>query len=185
MNDSISFRGINEFEQNIIGSSLEKIILNSKNLMLNLYTNIARDKYPSIFLISKSLKQELQNFGKHNYLVSAGLYFGFIKKGRFFISLEAIEYLHKNKKISEKSNLIVNKDGEKSVLYGNDVQKKMVVGVPRNLTEGDFLVILNEIYELLAIGFSKVNHSAFQGLEQERIVAKTLIDKGSYLRRKQ
>jgi ribosome biogenesis protein Nip4 len=185
MKDAIKFRIINEIEKKLINSTLVKILSQPNNFMMKLCMLFTEDKYPSIYSVSDKLDQELQNFTNYDVLISTGLYFGFIKRGVFFISLEATEYLYKNNQLSENLFLIVNKEGEKRVLYGNDVYKKFVIKEAGDLNEGDFLVVLNENLELLAIGLSEINSTDFQSLSQERKIAKTLRDKGSYLRRKQ
>ena len=185
MNDMIRFRLINEIEKDLICSILGKILSEPDDFTMGLYISFTMDKNPSIYLVSERLDKELQDFKNSESLISTGLYFGFIRKGKFFISLEAIDYLYKKNRLSTNSLLIVNRTGEKAVLYGNDIDKQFVIKKPEDLNEGDLLIVLNENHELLAIGISKVSHSKFQKLSQKEKVVKTLVDKGSYLRRKQ
>ena len=185
MNDTIRFRLVNKIEKDLINLTLEKISSESDDLTAKLYISLTRGKNPSIYLVSDSLDQELQKFKDSDNLISTGLYFGFIRKGKVFISLEAIDYLYGKNRLSTKVFLIVNSIGEKAVLYGNDVDKRFVIKEPKGLKEGDFLIVFNENHELLAIGISKVNYQKFQDLDQEEKVARTLVNKGSYLKRKQ
>lgn len=185
MKNTIKFRMINEIEKELINSTLVKILSHPNNFTMKLYMLFTEDKNPSIYSVSDKLDQELQNFTNYDVLISTGLYFGFIKKGIFFISLEAIDYLYNNNQLVNKLFLTVNVNGEKAVLYGNDVQKKFIAKEPDDFTESDFIVVLNENRELLALGISKVSYFEYQNLDQEHKVVKTLIDKGSYLRRKQ
>ena len=59
-----------------------------------------------------------------------GVYFGFIKKNQFLLSLEGAEFLNK---LNMFQYLFVNDDGEKSVLYGNHIMKKFFNKRPKFL----------------------------------------------------
>jgi len=138
-----------------------------------------------IYLIKprhKDLKQLIQ---LTSYIYSIGLHFGFIKKGLFFLSLEGAEFLYRNKYIFEKNQIIVNVQGEKSILYGNNILKKMVSNFSTKLKINDLLIVLNELKEIIAIGITKVDGNNFYNLESDKLVALNLIDKGYYLRKNQ
>ena len=116
---------------------------------------------------------------------SVGIFFGFIKKSIFFLSLEGAEFLYENKIFSESQQLILNKKGEKSFLYGNNISKKMVDKIPKNLKNRDFLLVLNDVNEILGIGRSQCDHQIIQTLNSEDTIAINLSDKGYYLRKNQ
>ena len=193
MNDSKNFRPINNYEKNIIGNSLSQIsikfilILDEKlyDLYILLNSPIIKGIQLPIYLIkarNKDLKQLLQ---LTSHIYSMGLYFGFIKKGFFFLSLEGAEFLYRNKYILEKNQIIVNIQGEKSILYGNNILKKMLSNFSLELKINDLVVVLNELNEILAISIIKVDGNNFYNLESDDIIALNLIDKGYYLRKNQ
>ena len=193
MNDSKNFRPINNYEKDIIANSLSQIslkfitLLDKKlyNLYILLKSPIIKDVQLPIYLFkpkNKALKQAIQ---LTSYIYSIGLYFGFIKKGLFFISLEGAEFLYRNKYILEKNQIIVNIQGEKSILYGNNILKKMVSNFSMELKINDLVVVLNELKEIIAIAIIKVDGNEFYNLESDDIIALNLIDKGYYLRKKQ
>ena len=138
-----------------------------------------------VYLISEILRrsiEKIQNIGDIN---SAGLYFGFISKNAFFLSLEGAEFLLKEKLIPNHNILCVNNKGEKAILYGNQIKKEMVSQIPSDIQKNDFLFVLNGLKELIALGRSEINYSQFEFTNQEKIIARNFIDKGYYLRRKQ
>jgi len=193
MNDSKNFRPINNYEKDIIANSLSQIslkfitLLDKKlyNLYILLKSPIIKDVQLPIYLFkpkNKDLKQAIQ---LTSYIYSIGLYFGFIKKGFFFISLEGAEFLYRNKYILEKNQIIVNIQGEKSILYGNNILKKMVSNFSMELKINDLLIVLNELKEIIAIGITKVDGNDFYNLESDKLIALNLIDKGYYLRKNQ
>ena len=193
MNDLENFRQINEIEKKIIIQSLSKIspnifqfIIRSKNLLyISLKKGNSKSIYPSIYLTSKYFQKEIDKIEFNDKIYSVGLYFGFIKKGRFYISLEGAEFLYKKGILSDIKLIYVNKKGEKSILYGNDILKNWVTKTPLNLQKQDFLLIFNKLNEILAIAYSEVESKILQQLKPNDVVATTLNDKGFYLRKKQ
>jgi len=193
MSESSNFRQINEIEKKIIIQSLSKIspnifqfIIRSKNLLyISLKKGNSKTFYPSIYLTSKYFQKEIDKIEFNDKIYSVGLYFGFIKKGRFYISLEGTEFLYKKGILSDIKYIYVNKKGEKSILYGNDILKNWVTKTPLNLQKQDFLLIFNKLNEILAIAYSEVESKILQQLKPNDVVATTLNDKGFYLRKKQ
>jgi len=189
MSDTIRFRKINEIEKQIILTSisnisteLPRIIENLKKFFyVSLEKSITRIKSPKIFFISKEQDKILQSLYPDN-IFSTGLYFGFIKKGKFYLSLEGAEFLYKNNKISTIKRLQVSDAAEKSILYGKNILKNMITELPPNLKNDDFLLIFNNINELIAIGRSYIDKDSFQNLKPSELVAFNLNDKGYYLR---
>ncbi len=192
MSNILSFRQINEIEKEIMITSLSKISSEFSQIIENyrtfLYISIERavskNKFPNIFLISKDQVRLLHSLN-NNKIISAGLYFGFIKKGNFYLSLEGAEFLYKQDIFSDFKRLYINEKGEKSILYGNNILKKMVIKPPSNLQKQDFLLVFNEIDEIIAIAQSKVENIKFKQLKSNEIIAVNLSDKGLYLRKKQ
>ncbi|MFW9947730.1 MAG: hypothetical protein ACFFDX_12975, partial [Candidatus Odinarchaeota archaeon] len=75
--------------------------------------------------------------------------------------------------------------GEKSILYGNNILKKMLSNFSMELKMNDLVIVLNHLKEIIAIGIIKVDGNDFYNLESDDIIALNLIDKGYYLRKNQ
>ena len=193
MIESSSFRQINETEGKIIVKSISKISFNisqflersKKILYISIIVSNLKPKYPIIYLISDDIMKNLNFIEVENKIYSAGLYFGFIKKGNFYLSLEGAEYLYKQGNLSDLKRINLNIDGEKSVLYGNNILKNMVAETPSNLQVGDFLLIFNKSNEILAIAQSKVDSKGMELLKPRDLIATNLYDKGIYIRKEQ
>ncbi|MFX1277737.1 MAG: PUA domain-containing protein [Promethearchaeota archaeon] len=81
--------------------------------------------------------------------------------------------------------MYVNDKGEKAILYGNIILKKMITNIHVNLKKKDFLLVFNQLNELIAIAQSQVDFEDIQNLEPNKSIAINLVDKGYYLRKKQ
>ncbi|MFX1527421.1 MAG: hypothetical protein ACFFB4_07585 [Promethearchaeota archaeon] len=185
----MSVRQINDFEKKIISNSLSQIsnkftvLLGENRYYLNVILNQESKKNQiPVYLIHEKLNlfKQIVNFPN---IYSLGLYFGFIKKGVFFLSLEGAEFLYKENYISKKCQLIVNEEGEKAILYGNNVLKKMILSFPLEIKINRIVIILNEIKELLAIGLNKIDGNYFNKFHSEDLIVANLVDKGYYLRK--
>lgn len=193
MVDPQNFRKINNIEKSIIFSSISdissKLLPIIENLEKSLYISLEKlaekNDYPKIYLISNDLFKVIERVNERYNIISGGLCFGFIKKGQFYLSMEGAEYFHKKNIFSDFKKLYVNENGEKSILYGNNVLKNMIIQIPLNLKKDDFLVIFNEVNEITALGRSLINKENIQILKPKDIVAINLTDKGLYLRKKQ
>ena len=193
MIDNKKFRIINNTEKKVIRDSLLKItiqletISNSLNIELLISFNnlITEPKFPSIFLAPRSLVNTIRGFDSEIAITSMGVYFGFIKKNRFLLSLEGAEFLNKVKPFSEKHHLYVNLEGEKAILYGNHIRKKFLYKNPIKLERNNFLLVFNILNELISIAYSQVSYLTIDKLRPNDLIAKNLIDKGYYLRKEQ
>ena len=191
MKDTNRFRQINQIERNTINKSLSQIstefcsILEDKehNLYIAIKLHDMKDNFPSVYLVPSRLTKIINRIQKVTIINSAGLFFGFIKKGQFYISIEAIEFLNIFYHFTAGQEVIVNQDGEKSVLYGNKISKMMISEIDPNIKKGDLIFIFNISRELIAIGKSQIFYSEFQDLDSNEKVALNLIDKGYYLRK--
>ena len=187
-----NFRIINDTEKTIIINSLSKISVNISpildkiefKLFILLNDLSSKNKFPSIFLVPNNLAR-IYNKIPNKDLSSAGLYFGFLKKNHFFLSLEGAEFLLNQNVFSEKNKIYVNENGEKAILYGNKILKKMIINIHVNLKKNDFLLVFNQLNELVAIAQSQVDFDEIQNLKPNESIAINLVDKGYYLRRKQ
>ena len=193
MRDLKTFRLVNKIETKMIYDSLVKIFPDiltffektDYRLSISLNELEAKSKFPSIFLISENQNILLEKVPKAVIVRSAGVYFGFIKKGNFFLSLEGLEFLFKSNLFSDLKRISVNDKGEKSILYGNNILRNMTVKIPTNTKQKDILVVLNKFDEVIAIAQSKHDHQNIQQLKPKEIIAINLSDKGYYLRRNQ
>jgi len=200
MSDTLGFRKINEIEKQIIITSFSNISTELpqiiENLKIDLYISTEslyiKNKFPNIFLILKdqvellkTLDVELLKTLDNDKIISAGLYFGFIKKGNFYLSLEGAEFLYKNNVLSDLKKINVNDKGEKSILYGNNILKNIINTIPDSLKQNDILLIFNKNDEIIALARSKYDHQKIQQLKPKEIIAINLNDKGYYLRKNQ
>ena len=193
MRDLKTFRLVNKIETSMIYEFLIKLSPNilpffekkDYRLYISLNELEAESKFPSIFLISENQGILLEKVLKAVIVSSAGNYFGFIKKGNFFLSLEGLEFLFKSNLFSNLKRINVSDKGEKSILYGNNIQKNMIIKIPINTKQKDILVVLNKFDEVIAIAQSKHDHQSIQQLKPKELIAINLNDKGYYLRRNQ
>jgi ribosome biogenesis protein Nip4 len=193
MTNTRTFRKINTTETSMITTTfnavsleLSPILEDIKNLLYILINNSTTQKdYPSIYLITDEQQKLFNENNIINRIYAAGLYFGFLKKGIFYFSIEGVEYLYKNGIFTDFKQLHLTKGGEKAFLYGNNILKKMVRKSPTNLKEKDFLLILNEINEFVGLGISRVNNETISKVKPNDVYAINISDKGLYLRRKQ
>ena len=116
---------------------------------------------------------------------SAGLYFGYIKQGKFYLSLESTEFFKNLSCFLIEQFLFLTDKGEKSILYGNNIEKEMIIRISPKLNKSDFLLVFNQNDELIAISISTVYYNIYKKLNPNDLVALNLIDKGYYLREKQ
>ncbi len=190
MNDATSFRQINNIELQIIITSFIKIsakfldILD--NLKSKLYTSIKhstnRTNFLSIYLITDEQQNLLNEINIRNKIYATGVFFGLIKRGVFLLSIEGAEFLYVSNIFPDFKKLILNENGEKSTLYGNNILKKMVVYSPIDLKKTDFLLLSNENDEILGLGFSQTNNEQILDSKPSDLIALNLSDKGYYLR---
>ncbi|MFX1375268.1 MAG: hypothetical protein ACFFA0_05605 [Promethearchaeota archaeon] len=187
------FRNVNEFEKSIIVDSLNSIFQNPEKILKKIQNNLyisfeqtfSGNNYPSIYLLFSDQRKYIDKFEANTFITSVGLYFGFIKKENFYISIEGVEFLVINEDFSLKKILVIDGKGEKSILYGNDIKKEEVLKFPTILKKGDILVIYNSKNEICAIAQSIINKNDLPRLNPNDNIALNLVDKGYYLRTKQ
>ena len=138
-----------------------------------------------IYLITEEINKVLKRFQQTIDIISAGIYLGFIVRGKFFLSLEGAEILLKEELVPEQRFIKVNKEGEKAILYGNPIEKKMILDPCSNLKKNSLILIFNRLNELIALGNVVVELENFEIFNERDILIKNLVDKGYYLRRKQ
>ena len=184
-----NLRNLNPIDFKVIQTYLTHIspkissYLESKRSLL--YKISSQDTKNLVYLISDSLQENLNRFETNLKITSAGTYLGFIEKGRFFLSLEGAEYFLSENLVPTQILTEVNKEGEKSILYGNPIQKKMIYNIDRSVKKNSVILILNQSSELIALGHLEVDLSEFNEKDEKEIIVKNLVDKGYYLRRKQ
>ncbi|MFX1287663.1 MAG: PUA domain-containing protein [Promethearchaeota archaeon] len=101
------------------------------------------------------------------------------------MSLEGIEFLRDMQLIADSNQITINEEGEKSILYGNDILKSFIIKAPQELKENDLIAVLNQNNEIIALAVSKIDFCLFDKLKSNQNIAQNLIDKGYYLRKKQ
>jgi len=150
-----------------------------------LYIISTSDTKSSVYLITDSLKENLKHFESTLKITSAGTYIGFMENGKFFLSLEGAEFFLTEKLIPYQVLIKVNEQGEKSILYGNPIEKKMISNIDGQLKKHSLVLILNQSSELISLGSLEVDPSMLDAMNEREIVVNNLVDKGYYLRRKQ
>jgi ribosome biogenesis protein Nip4 len=193
MNDLENFREINSFEKKIIlyslstiSSKILQILYDLQNFLYILFKgNDSKNNYPVIFLIEKEQKEFVELLNDKNIVYSVGLYFGFFKRDNFYLSLEGAEFLHENEIFPEFQQLFLNKKGEKSFLYGNNILMNMIDKIPQKLKKKDIMLVLNNFNEIIGISQSQCDDKIIHTLKPKDIIATNLSDKGLYLRKTQ
>lgn len=193
MKDLKRFRIINEIENKIIIDSISEISPKISSILSEIDYKLfisfkklpSEDKFPSIYLIPNDLAKTLNRYKLENNINSAGLYFGFIKRNKFLLGLEGSEFLYKLNLFSEKYKVSLNIDGEKSVLYGNNITKKMILNISHDLKKNNLVLVFNQVNELISIANIKADYSTIQNFKPTEVIALNLVDKGYYLRKKQ
>ena len=188
-----TFRLINKIEKSIINNSLLKFssevlsYFKRKDHRFYIFINDEQreSKFPLIYLVPYDISNILEDKLQNENIDAAGIYFGFIKKGIFHLSLEGVEFLC-NQQILPKSNKIsISEEGEKSILYGNDILKKIITKKPPEFKKNNLFAVFNQKNEIIAIARATIDSSSFQNLKLNQKVAQNLVDKGYYLRKRQ
>ncbi len=188
-----NFRALNEYEKNlilselsIISDSLRSHIEQRKSQLFVLIPRLDKqEKYPQIFMIQTPFHEKVLNFQIKENIEEIGIYFGFIKRGNFFLSIEAAQYFEDLHLIPEGIKIYLNEKGSKAILYGNNIEKGMVEEFPSNLRKNKIYFIFNPFKELIAVGLSLIEQIEIEDLQINGNVAINLIDKGYYLREEQ
>jgi ribosome biogenesis protein Nip4 len=185
-------RLINSTEKEIIQNSLIKLDPNLFDFFSNEYRIYIcfnpiwkNQNFPSIYLVTQQQHDFIKTLGDYSDIYSAGLYIGFIKEGKFLVSLEFLEFLKQQGFLIGIKNIIVNESGERSVLYGNNITKEMILSFSKDLKKNDDVIILNQYNELLAFGKYSADKEDILLLNAQGRVAINIVDIGNYLRKKQ
>ena len=193
MRDLNIFRLINKIEKSIINNSLLKLspevlpYFKKKDYEFYVFINDEQveSKFPLIYLVSYENSIILEERLKNENIHTAGIYFGFIKKGIFHLSLEGAEFLHYHQILPNSNKITISEKGEKSILYGNDILKSVITMIPPELKKNNLLAVFNQKNEIIAIARVTIDSSSFQNLKLNQKVAQNLVDKGYYLRKRQ
>ena len=185
-----NFRALKNSEFELIEAALvqisPKIVSYFQERRSLLYVSIFGNKDGNlIYLITEEVNNVLKRFQQTVHIISAGIYLGFIIRGKFFLSLEGAEILLKEELVPEQRFIKVNKEGEKAILYGNQIEKRMILDSSSNLKKNSLILIFNQLNELIALGNVVVELENFEIFNERDILIKNLVDKGYYLRRKQ
>lgn len=158
----LSIGEFNLVEQSIridFGVILSKAI-NKNNLIISA-------KRKEVFFIGDDAKKTLMLMEKEPY--SAGISFGSIKNGKFFISLEGVDIISP----FTKNKVILNQKGEQLALYGRDIFLNLVEKYPKGLKPGEKCVLVNNKDESLGLGIAIMKKKFIENIK----------DRGLYLRK--
>jgi len=193
MRDLKTFRLVNEIEKSFINNSLLKFsseilsYFKEKDYRFYIFINDeqTKSKFPLIYLVPQENSNILEERLQNENIITAGIYFGFIKKGIFHLSLEGAEFLHYHQILPNSNKITINEKGEKSILYGNDILKSVITMIPPKLKKNNLLAVFNQKNEIIAIARATIDSISFQNLKLNQKVAQNLVDKGYYLRKRQ
>ncbi len=188
-----TFRLINKIEKSIINNSLLKFssevlsYFEKKDHRFYIFLNDEQreSKFPLIYLVPYESSNILEGKLKNENIITAGIYFGFIKKGIFHLSLEGAEFMRNHQILPDSNKITINEKGEKSILYGNDILKSAITNIPSNLKKNSLLAVINQNNEIIAIARAEIDYSSFNNLKLNQKIARNLVDRGYYLRKKQ
>ncbi|MFX1237877.1 MAG: hypothetical protein ACFE8P_09180, partial [Promethearchaeota archaeon] len=172
------FREINQVETNIINKSLldlsPTIFQTLERIDYSMWIKLTESRsynyFPRIYLVPNRLKLFIKDFNQATNIMHSGIYFGRIKQGNFYLSLEGAEFMHQFECFSKNQIIKVNDMGEKAILYGNKVKKEYVEKTRSGIAVGSFILIFNKSNDLLAIGRSQVKEADFQALDDSNII---------------
>ena len=187
------FRKLNKNEKKIVKDSLHNISDKIWEYFLEeqyeIYIKISESKKNKtsleLFLVPQQLEPEINKIKNLTTINFTGIPLGFIKNKRLFLSLETAELLFNLHKIDPRIILILNENGEKSVLYGNPIKKSMILEISSEVQANRIVFLINKNQEFLGLGLSKINYEDYRQFENEDEIALNLVDKGSYLRKDQ
>ena len=188
-----TFRLINKIEKSIINNSLLKFssevlsYFKKKDHRFYIFINDEQreSKFPLIYLVPNDTSNILEDKLQNENIDAAGIYFGFIKKGIFHLSLEGAEFLLNQHILPNSNKITINEEGEKSILYGNDILKSVITMIPPKLKKNNLIAVFNQKNEIIALARATIDSSSFQNLKLNQKVAQNLVDKGYYLRKRQ
>ncbi|TFF85155.1 MAG: hypothetical protein EU518_01625, partial [Promethearchaeota archaeon] len=162
---------------------------NQNQFYVVIFKDDTTNRYPSIFFVSKSLIETFEKLELKSKVISLGIFLGFIKHGHLNLSIEGAEFLDMKNLLPMKRKFNVNKNLERSILYGNDITKSMIntsfFDNISSLKEGDLVFIFNINDEFLCISKTRINGIELKNVEGNKIVFQNLIDKGYYFRKHQ
>jgi len=187
------FREGSEFEKKLILQGLETISAKLKSyihahqnqLFLLVPKREKNAMYPKVFFIPKNLIDIIYQIQKKAKIREAGTYLGFIKRGKFHLSMEGAELFISLQLLEERDEIVLNERGTKAILYGNNIKKNMIKRFPDKFEKNKVYFILNPLKELIAIGLSLKGQANVDRLDDNREIALNLIDIGYYLRQNQ
>ncbi len=187
------FRKLNKNEKKIVKDSLHNISDKIWEYFLEeqyeIYIKISESKKNKtsleLFLVPQQLEPEVNKIKNLTTIDFTGIPLGFIKNKRLFLSLETAELLFNLHKIDPRIILILNENGEKSVLYGNPIKKSMILEISSEVQANRIVFLINKNQEFLGLGLLKANYEKYRKLKNNDNIALNLVDKGSYLRRDQ
>jgi ribosome biogenesis protein Nip4 len=190
-----TFRAVNDVEKKILFSSIENISVdlshflqeNPNKIYVLIVSSREKFEYPKVYFVPKRLINVIRKISINSVIRAGGVYLGFIKRGKFNISLEAIEYFFSRNALffSNLQKLKLTTEGEKAFLYGNDIRKNMVLDLSPYLIKHSFLLVFNSIDEFLGIALLRENLGSIEYIKPSEIIALHLQDKGYYLRKEQ
>jgi ribosome biogenesis protein Nip4 len=130
-----------------------------------------------IYLTTKDVAQALVEWGPLSYF---GIMIGHLTRRTFTPSMAGADLISR---VSDKFPfVVVNRSAEALVLYGRDIMSGSVLNSRGATKNNKLVIILNESRFAIGLGITMRSLENTIDLKDDRIVVKTMIDAGHYLR---
>jgi len=141
--------------------------------------SMERGKKKSFYLIparwTSLLEKDFDTFD----IMSMGIWFGEIAKGRIRLGISIINNLSQ---ITD-SIIIVSERAAQSFTYGRSILRESLLEIPPNLVRGQRVVVMDRQDRCLGLAVLSVDANKVSRLAKDRLVAKNIVDIGWYIRR--
>jgi ribosome biogenesis protein Nip4 len=148
----------------------------------NVFT-YTKGAFYSVHLLPRAGKDRFKFLMGNPGLIHFGLFLGMLKKDQFNLSLEGADMLVKSGAMT-RNWIILNEEGEKAFLYGQDVKKEHLGRLARGGISHDrgICIVMNELNECLGVGKLVALDPFLKKIDDEEVLVKNVVDKGIFLR---
>ncbi|MFW9911315.1 MAG: PUA domain-containing protein [Candidatus Thorarchaeota archaeon] len=132
----------------------------------------------SFYLIPIEWMTDIEDIEKEFEIHSLGIRLGDATKEGFRLSLQILEALAE---VTDRK-LIVSRQGAEAFSYGRSILKESVIKLNPSVRRGQMVIVLNKDGEVLGLAALSVDGNKLRRLARNRLVAKNILDIGTYLR---
>jgi 60S ribosome subunit biogenesis protein NIP7 len=130
-----------------------------------------------IYLTTKDVAQAAVEWGPLSHI---GMMVGHLTRRTFIPSMAGADLISR---VSEKFPfVVVNRSAEALVLYGRDIMRSSILSSRGATKNNKLVIILNESRFAIGLGITMRSLENTIDLKDDRIVVKTIIDAGHYLK---